>query len=115
MPVVVHVDEPGGRRAVRVGQALVTGSEVVLSLDALSLQLELPEHATPIAAPEARTPASTVHVERRLSELEWLAQRSRRILADPKKVRWHEDSRQQLRQIEVEMDQLRSRVSAAPH
>ncbi|HEY0880482.1 MAG TPA: hypothetical protein VGD87_03070 [Archangium sp.] len=43
-----------------------------------------------------------------LAELEQLAQRSRRILEDPKKERWHEDMRKQLEQIEAEMERLKS-------
>ena len=48
-------------------------------------------------------------IDRVLADLEWLAERSRRVLEDPKKQKWHEDTRTQLAQIEAEMERLKSR------
>ena len=95
VPVVVKAHD--GTR-VRVGQAFVTDDEVVLSLEPMSLQLE-----DEVAAPKS---ASSGH---RLADLEWLAQRSRKLLEDPRKQRWHADTRAQLTMIEAEMDRLRQR------
>ncbi|MFZ5446396.1 MAG: hypothetical protein ACOZQL_40790 [Myxococcota bacterium] len=126
VPVVVKVHEAGRVRTVRVGQAFVTESEVVLSLEPMTLQLE-----TGGVGDEAKTEAKDVKVEEvagvkggsgpdahteggrppgsQLADLEWLAQRSRKILADPRKERWHEDMRLQLSRIEAEMERLRGR------
>lgn len=113
VPVVVKVHESGRVRTVRVGQAFVTESEVVLSLEPMTLQLEKDE-----GAGEVKTEAKDVkgeagsdahHVGGRLTDLEWLAQRSRKILADPRKERWHEDMRVQLSRIEAEMERLKAR------
>jgi hypothetical protein len=95
VPVVVRSSD--GTR-VRVGQALVTEAEVVLSLEPMSLQLE-----DEVAAPKSATSGN------RLADLEWLAQRSRKLLEDPRKQRWHADTRSQLAMIEAEMDRLRQR------
>lgn len=99
VPVVVKVQDGGKQRTVRVGQAHITDDEVVLSLESLSLQL---------------TPAvESSHAQgNRLQDLEWLAQRSRGVLEDPRKARWHTDTRAQLLLIEAEIDRLRER---APH
>ena len=48
-------------------------------------------------------------IDRVLADLEWLAERSRRVLEDPKKQKWHHDTRTQLAQIEAEMERLRAR------
>ena len=47
--------------------------------------------------------------ERRLADLELLADRSRKVLEDPKKQKWHADTRAQLAQIEAEMKRLLDR------
>ncbi len=102
VPVVVKVHDGGRTHTVRVGQAFVTDDEVVLSLEPMTLQLErLP--STTEAAPVAGRSGN------QLVDLEWLAQRSRRILADPRKQRWHGDMRAQLSRIEAEIARLRSR------
>lgn len=98
VPVVVKVQLPGSSRvhAVRVGQAHIGPDEVVLSLEPLAVQLA------------EGTSSTTVHQARGLADLEWMAQRSRRILEDPKKERWHADMRRQLELIEAEMTRLKS-------
>lgn len=47
--------------------------------------------------------------ERCVADLEWLAERSQRGLADPKKARWHETLRAQLASILEELNRLQSR------
>lgn len=99
VPVVVKVQDGGKVRTVRVGQAHITDGEVVLSLEPISLQLS--------PAAESKNTQGN-----RVADLEWLAQRSRGILGDPRKQRWHQDTRAQLLLIEAELDRLRER---APH
>ena len=99
VPVVVKVQDGATVRTVRVGQAHITDGEVVLSLEPMTLQL--------MPAVDSKQGTGS-----RLADLEWLAQRSRGILDDPKKVRWHKDTRAQLLLIEAELDRLRER---APH
>lgn len=48
-------------------------------------------------------------IERQLADLEWLAERSRKVLDDPRKYRWHADTRTQLAQIEAEIRRLQDR------
>ena len=103
VPVVVKVHDGGQVHSVRVGQALVTEEEVVLSLEPMSLQLE--------EAPEVAVATKPGQSVNRLADLEWLAQRSRRLLEDPRKQRWHADTRAQLAMIEAEMDRLRQRAA----
>lgn len=106
VPVVMKLHEGGRVRSVRVGQAFITEHEVVLSLEPMTLQ----HGAGPVDA-EADV-ASGGRTGNQLSDLEWLAQRSRRILADPRKQRWHDDMRLQLTRIEAEMERLKAR---SPH
>ena len=103
VPVVVNVLEDGQLRTVRVGQAVVSENQVVLTLEPLRVQLELP-----VAEAGGPPLPASAHVESRLVDLEWLAQRSRKLLADPKKARWHDDTRVQLAQIEAEVERLRA-------
>lgn len=100
VPVVVKVHDGSRVHSVRVGQALVTAEEVVLSLEPMSLQLE-----------EVLAPKSAGQSGNRLADLEWLAQRSRRLLEDSRKQRWHADTRAQLALIEAEMGRLRQRAA----
>lgn len=54
---------------------------------------------------------TTTTTQKALADLEWLAQRSRRILEDPRKQRWHQDTRNQLALIEAEMERLKERAA----
>lgn len=47
--------------------------------------------------------------ERCVADLEWLAERSQRGLADPKKAKWHATLRAQLASILEELNRLQSR------
>lgn len=51
--------------------------------------------------------------ERQLADLEWLADRSRKVLGDAKKQKWHADTRVQLTQIEAEIRRLRDRAQSS--
>lgn len=53
-------------------------------------------------------------IERQLADLEWLAERSRKVLEDPRKYRWHADTRTQLAQIEAEIRRLQDRENLSP-
>lgn len=109
LPVMVRLMEDGRARTVQVGQAFVSEDEVVLSLEPFSLKLTGP---APRAEPQSGYQPSPTPAPRpatRLGDLEWLAQRSRQVLADPKKQRWHADARAQLADIEAELDRLRGR------
>lgn len=107
VPVVMKLHEGGRVRTVRVGQAFVTEHEVVLSLEPMTLQ-----HGAPLEAEAEPDVATGGRSGNQLTDLEWLAQRSRRILADPRKQRWHDDMRAQLSRIEAEMERLKAR---SPH
>jgi hypothetical protein len=50
--------------------------------------------------------------ERCVQDLEWLAERSQRALADPNKSRWHATLRQQLASILEELNRLQSRENS---
>ena len=53
-------------------------------------------------------------LEQQLADLEKLAQRARQILEDPRRKKWHDDNRQQLAQIEAEINRLKSRAAPKP-
>jgi len=111
VPLMMKVVADGSPRTVQVGQAFITDTQVVLSLEPLSLTLD------PVAAAEAAdndtrpsAPAPTrARPGDRAADLEWLAQRSRGVLADPRKRRWHGDVRAQLAEIEAELSRLKER------
>jgi hypothetical protein len=90
----VRVVEGGEARLVPIGHALVSDREVVVSLEPLRVPLDAPSMANLTSVPPASGP---------LQDLERLAQRSRRVLADPRKARWHADARAQLASIEAEL------------
>ncbi len=48
-------------------------------------------------------------IEQQLANLNGLADRSRKVLEDPRKQPWHDDARSQLAQIEEEIERLKSR------
>ena len=107
VPLVVRLMEDGQPRRVQVGQAFVTDTEVVLSLEPLSFALEAA--VTTDAEQDVAPQPSAPRPGSRVGDLEWLAQRSRRVLADPRKRRWHGDVRAQLAEIEAELIRLKER------
>ena len=48
-------------------------------------------------------------IEQQLANLQGLAERSRKVLQDPRKQPWHDDTRSQLAQIEAEIERLKTR------
>lgn len=59
--------------------------------------------ALPEPVPKGKGPGATT-----LAELERLARRCERMLADPRKARWHEDQRVLLAEIQAELDRKRA-------
>ncbi|MBL8920255.1 MAG: hypothetical protein JNJ54_15420 [Myxococcaceae bacterium] len=107
VPVFVRLYEHGKERSVPVGQAFVSSTEVVLSLEPIVLSLA---EAARAETGEGQPLAAGVGPPRgRIADLERLAHRSRKVLADPRKSRWHGDVRAQLAEIEAELVRLRDR------
>ena len=46
----------------------------------------------------------------RLADLEYLAARARKTLDDPRRQKWHDEAREQLIQIEAEIDRVAARA-----
>lgn len=69
--------------------------------------LQRPTPVRPLPRPSRAFQAPTT--ERCVADLEWLAERSQRGLADPKKARWHATLRAQLASILEELNRLQSR------
>lgn len=67
--------------------------------------------AAELATPAVKGPERTTTTQKALADLESLAERSRRILEDPRKQRWHQDTRNQLALIEAEMERLKGRAA----
>lgn len=67
--------------------------------------------AAELSAPVVKGRDRTTTTEKALADLESLAERSRRILEDPRKQRWHQDTRNQLALIEAEMERLKGRAA----
>ena len=103
--------DDGTVEEVRIGYAIKTGERFILHLDPLSLGIAPP--AARLSSAEAigfgglRPSGSTVE------ELENLAARSRKVLADPKKSRWHQDERLLLAEIMAELDRKRAELQRA--
>jgi hypothetical protein len=65
--------------------------------------------STPPPPPSVLASRARDTTERCVADLEWLAERSQRILADPKKERWHGALRAQLASILEELNRLQRR------
>jgi hypothetical protein len=101
LPVVVEVARAdGSQELVRVGTARRDGGHFVLDLGALRIS---PIEAVSVSLPSA-PPAQGGTIE----DLEYIAARARRTLADTSKARWHTQERHLLDQVEREMVRLRS-------
>ncbi len=102
LPVVVEVARAdGSQELVRVGTARRDGGCFVLDLGALRISpLELP---STVPAPAAPPPQGGT-----IEDLEYIAARARRTLADVSKARWHGQERDLLTQVEREMVRLRA-------
>lgn len=97
LPVVVAVRRVDGtQELVQVGTARRDGGVFVLDLSALriaAMPAEPPPRPPPVAAPVGGT----------VEDLEYIAARARRTLADPSKARWHAQERDILTQVEHEL------------
>jgi len=101
LPVVVQVARAdGSQELVRVGTARRDGGHFVLDLGALRIS---PIETTSVSLPSA-PPAQGGTIE----DLEYIAARARRTLADTSKARWHSQERDLLNQVEREMTRLKA-------
>ena len=102
LPVVVEVARPdGSQEFVRVGTARRDGGHFVLDLSALRIT---PFESVAVASTISAPPAQGGTIE----DLEYIAARARRTLADTSKARWHTQERDLLNQVEREMIRLKS-------
>ncbi len=93
LPVMVEVARPdGSQELVRVGTARRDGAYFVLDLGAL--RISSPQ-------PPPQPSASTVE------ELEYIATRARKTLADPSKAKWHAQERTLLEKVELELQRCK--------
>lgn len=104
LPVVVEVARPdGSQELVRVGTARRDGAHFVLDFSSLRINSTEVKAATG-PAPSLPLPAQGGTFE----DLEYIAARARRTLADPSKARWHSQERELLNQVEHEMIRLKA-------
>ena len=102
LAVVVEVARAdGSQELVRVGTARRDGGHFVLDLNALRIH---PTESVTAAPPPA--PGGTIE------DLEYIAARARRTLADTSKARWHSQERHLLEQVEREMLRLKALTGA---
>lgn len=105
LTVWMAVTRPDGSvEQVQVGSAYRTEQGLCLQLPALRL-VEVR------AAPAALTASQGAGT---LGDLETLARRARKILADPKRSRWHDAERSHLAAIEAELERKRSALGLQP-
>jgi hypothetical protein len=98
-PVMVEVARPdGSQELVRVGTARRDGAYFVLDLGSLRIGTSPP----PVGAD--RLPGAATALE----ELEYIAARARKTLADASKSRWHAQERALLEQVEVELSRWKA-------
>src|SRR5690349_6164348 len=104
LPVVIEVARPdGSQEMVQVGTARRDGAFFVLDLGSLrisSLEAPVASVAAPTPPQQRTTP---VHHGGTLEDLEYIAARARRTLADTSKERWHAQERDLLEQVEREL------------
>ncbi len=114
LPVVVEVAKPdGSQELVRVGTARRDGAYFVLDLSALRISpLEEPAraaqpqpHGSPTPPPQP--PPQPPSIGGTTEDLEYIAARARRTLADPSKARWHEQEKMILAEVERELERHR--------
>ncbi len=101
LAVVVEVARAdGSQELVRVGTARRDGGHFILDLNALRI--------SPNEGVLASTPSSPPAQGGTLEDLEYIAARARRTLADTSKARWHSQERDLLEQVEREMLRLKA-------
>jgi hypothetical protein len=100
LPVSVAVTrEDGSVDEVRIGYAVRSEQGLVLKLE----QVLIGGRPAVVTVPSPAAPSSQT-----IEDLEYLAGRARRVLADPKKARWHAHERALLDEIESELNRKRS-------
>ena len=100
MPVVIEVARPdGSQELVRVGTARRDGAHFVLDLGSLRIN---PIDSTMTSGTTPPSQGGTIE------DLEYIAARARRTLADTSKARWHSQERELLNQVEREMVRLKA-------
>jgi hypothetical protein len=108
LPVMVEVRrDDGSQEWVRVGTARRDGGVFVLDLSALRIT---PGRAEPPPAFEAKPRAP---VGGTLEDLEYIAARARKTLADPTRARWHAQEQEILSQVERELERRRPEAARA--
>jgi hypothetical protein len=110
LPVYVSLSrEDGSVAQVQVGHAIQSDEGIVLHLHRLTLGASAPAVLPVGDRPSLADPTASTTID----ELEYLAERSRRVLADPKKARWHAEQRALLGEIVAELDRKRERLAKA--
>lgn len=105
LPVVVEVARPdGSQELVRVGTARRDGGHFVLDLSTLRIRIDEQVTDSPEASPAPFPPPQAGTIE----DLEYIAARARRTLADRSKSRWHLQEQDLLNQVEREMTRLKA-------
>ncbi|MBX5480642.1 MAG: hypothetical protein IRZ16_02160 [Myxococcaceae bacterium] len=117
LPVFAAVTRPDGSvEHVRVGQAIRIGDRFELSFAPLSIGAPPPVRtkAAPLATDAHPEPSRPMPAgDDPVAGLEFLADRARRVLADPKKAKWHDEQRVLLQAIEAELARKRSTFAEA--
>lgn len=103
--------DDGTVEEVRIGYAIKSGERFILQLDPLTVGAATA--VTRVTPLETAAPSGLKQGGSTLEELEHLAERSRRVLADPKRSRWHEDERQLLAEIMAELGRKRAELQGA--
>ncbi len=94
------IREDGTEGWVPVGTARVVGHALVLNLEARTVEVAtVAPPKKPVTAPVEPKPGMA-------EDLQYIAQRARKTLADPGKAKWHEEEREILRQAESELARL---------
>lgn len=112
LPVFVNVTREDGRQEqVQVGYAIRAPSGFVLQLGAMTIgSAATTQSAAPVRPLHASTNSSPPQLScgASIEELEGMAERARKTLANPKRARWHADELQLLQAIEAELERKRT-------
>ena len=103
------VGEDGQARVIQIGHAVKTEHGYSLRLEQVCvggvplLSAQIAADATGLAGARAGAAGKAS-----LEDLEAMAERARRSLADPRKAKWHDDEKALLAEIESELERLRA-------